>query len=56
MVKCTFCGENIKPGTGMMYVKSDATIMYFCGSKCEKNTLKLKRKAHLVKWSGRYKK
>ena len=39
----------------MMYVQADAKILYFCGKKCEKNTLKLKRKPYQVKWSGRYK-
>jgi len=56
MVKCTFCGEILKPGTGKMYVKADAKILYFCNSKCEKNMLKLKRKPYNVRWSKSYKK
>ena len=56
MVKCTFCGEILKPGTGKMFVKKDAKILYFCSKKCEKNMLKLKRKPYNIKWSGRYKK
>ncbi len=50
MVKCSFCGDSIKPGTGKMYVKKDGKIFYFCSMKCEKNLLKLKRKPHLTKW------
>ncbi|ADP77250.1 LSU ribosomal protein L24E [Methanothermus fervidus DSM 2088] len=47
---CSFCGEKIKPGTGKMFVKRDGTIYFFCGSKCEKNMLKLGRKPRKVKW------
>ncbi|MBW2989352.1 50S ribosomal protein L24e [Candidatus Woesearchaeota archaeon] len=56
MVKCTFCGEVLKPGTGKMYVKTDAKILYFCSGKCEKNMLKLKRKPYNARWSGRFQK
>ena len=56
MVKCTFCGEVMKEGTGKMYVQKDAKVLYFCNSKCEKNMLKLKRKSYNVRWSGKYKK
>ncbi len=56
MVKCTFCGDILKTGTGKMYVQKDAKILYFCSSKCEKNQLKLKRKAIKTKWTKRYEK
>ena len=56
MVKCTFCGNMIKRGTGKIYVQKDAKILYFCSSKCEKNMLKLRRKAITTRWSSRYEK
>jgi len=56
MVKCTFCGIVINPGTGKMFVQKDGKALYFCSSKCEKNMLKLKRKPITTKWSGRYEK
>ncbi|MBL7054415.1 50S ribosomal protein L24e [Candidatus Woesearchaeota archaeon] len=56
MPKCTFCGIVIEQGTGKMYVKKDGKLFYFCSSKCEKNTLKMKRKPIKTKWSGRYEK
>lgn len=34
---CTFCGSEIEPGTGIMFVKNDGEILRFCSSKCEKN-------------------
>lgn len=54
MAKCDFCGNVLKPGTGKMYVKSDGKVHYFCSSKCEKNRLKLKRRAKNLKWTKKY--
>jgi len=50
-MKCSFCNREIEKGTGKMYVKKDGKIFYFCSSKCEKNHLKLKRKARDIKWT-----
>ena len=55
MVKCSFSGEEIEPGTGVMYVKKDGKIMYFKNSKCMKNALKLKKKFLETRWSKKYK-
>ncbi len=55
-MKCSFCRENIEPGTGLMFVKSDGKIFYFCSSKCEKNMLKLRREPKDVKWVSKKKK
>lgn len=52
---CTFCGNDIEPGTGMLYVKKDGTTWYFCSSKCQKNHIKLKRIPSKVKWTAKYK-
>jgi len=54
MVKCTFCGETIEPGTGKIFVFKDGKTANFCSTKCEKNQLKLKRKAIRTKWSSRF--
>ncbi|MDI6916285.1 MAG: 50S ribosomal protein L24e [Thermoplasmatales archaeon] len=53
MRKCSFCGDDIEPGTGKMFVRKDATVLLFCSSKCEKNMLKLKRNPRRRKWSRR---
>jgi len=47
-MKCSFCNSNVEAGTGVMFVKNDGKIFYFCSKKCEKNMLKLKRE-HVVK-------
>lgn len=49
-MKCSFCNQELKPGTGVMFVRNDGKIFYFCSSKCEKNMLKLGRKGSKVKW------
>ncbi len=54
--KCTFCGNEIEPGTGLMYVKKDGTIFYFCSGKCRKNMLKLGRDPKKFKWTKFYRK
>ena len=53
-MKCAFCGKEIPKGTGIMYVKADGKILYFCGSKCKKNYLQLKRDPRKYKWSKYY--
>ena len=55
MAKCTFCGNNIEPGTGKIYVQKDAKVLYFCSNKCEKNHIKLGRKFLDTKWSKKFK-
>lgn len=52
---CSFCGGNINPGKGMMYVKNDGTVLYFCSSKCEKNMLDLGRKPEDLEWTEKSK-
>lgn len=54
MAKCSFCGNPIERGTGKMYVEKDGKILYFCSTKCEKNLLKLGRKARNEKWTKNY--
>lgn len=56
MPKCSFCGREIPKGTGKIYVKKDGKILYFDRMKCEKNMLKLKRKARTTKWTEFYEK
>ncbi len=53
--KCSFCGGRVEPGKGLMFVKRDGAVSFFCSSKCERN-MKLGRKPHRVKWTERYRK
>ncbi len=51
MVSCSFCGKEIVPGTGKLYIKKDGKVLHFCSTKCEKNMLKLGRKPREHKWT-----
>ena len=51
---CTFCGNEIEPGTGMMFVKTDGTVFRFCRSKCRKNLLGLKRTPRRTQWTQQF--
>ncbi|MCI2415516.1 MAG: 50S ribosomal protein L24e [Candidatus Aramenus sp.] len=51
---CSFCGVTIVPGTGIMYVKNDGTILWFCSSKCRKYMLKYHKDAKRLKWTTSY--
>ena len=48
--RCSFCREDIEPGTGKMFVKKDGNVLQFCSRKCEKNMLELKRSPRKVGW------
>ena len=52
--KCVFCGKGYPPARGLMYVKNDGTIMYFCSSKCRKSVLNLGRDSRRLKWTVFY--
>ena len=51
---CSFSGQEIEPGTGLMYIRRDGTVLWFKDSKTKKNALKLKRNARKVKWTRHY--
>jgi large subunit ribosomal protein L24e len=53
-MECSFCGRNIEKGTETVYVTNKGKASYFCSRKCEKNILKLGRKARKVKWTEDY--
>ncbi len=55
-MKCSFCGNEIRKGTGKIFAKKDGTVHSFCSGKCEKNMLKLKRKPHATKWTKAFEK
>ena len=48
---CTFCGSEIEPGTGRMYVKKDGVVYNFCTSKCYKNLVILGRVPRRTTWT-----
>jgi large subunit ribosomal protein L24e len=47
---CDFCGDDIEPGTGTMFVKTDGSTVHFCSAKCEKNA-DLGREPRDLEWT-----
>ncbi|MWG33078.1 50S ribosomal protein L24e [Halomarina oriensis] len=47
---CDYTGEEIEPGTGVMYVKNDGSVLHFVNSKAEKNYL-MGREARDLEWT-----
>jgi len=48
---CSFCNNQVAKGTGLVYVKKDGTLYYFCSSKCRKGSLNLGREGRRQKWT-----
>ena len=48
---CSFCGNDVEPRAGKMFVRRDGTVFFFCSSKCEKNLLDLGRVPRTVRWT-----
>ena len=53
---CSFCGNDIEPGTGKLYIKKDGTKLNFCSNKCQKNMVGLKRVNRNVRWTTHFEK
>lgn len=51
---CTFCGTEIEPGTGRMFIKKDGVVYNFCTSKCFKNLVILGRVPRRTTWTQYY--
>lgn len=50
---CSYCGKEILPGTGIMYVLNDGKILYFCSKKCLRY-YEMKRDNRKYKWTKFY--
>jgi len=48
--ECDYCGDDIEPGTGTMFVRKDGSTVHFCSSKCENNA-DLGREARNLEWT-----
>jgi large subunit ribosomal protein L24e len=51
---CTFCGEHISAGHGIMLVRNDGQVQWTCSSKCKKNLRVLRRDPRKLKWTTKY--
>jgi large subunit ribosomal protein L24e len=54
--KCSFCGRDMPPGTGLKYIKNDGSVLWFCSKKCRVSMLEHKRDPRKYKWTEKYRK
>ena len=54
MSKCSFCGNEIEKGTGMIFVQKIGKVLHFCSSKCERNR-DLGRTPRHTRWTQEFK-
>jgi large subunit ribosomal protein L24e len=47
---CAFCGRPIPPGTGIMYIRADGTVLRFCSRKCFVSLVKYGRDPRRQAW------
>ena len=50
-MKCVFCGKDEESFKGTHLVTNEGNVLYYCSSKCRKNSLKLKRDRRKVRWT-----
>jgi large subunit ribosomal protein L24e len=48
--ECDYCGSDIEPGTGTMFVRTDGETIHYCSTKCESNA-NLGREARDQEWT-----
>jgi large subunit ribosomal protein L24e len=48
--ECDYCGDDIEPGTGTMFVRTNGTTIHYCSGKCEKNA-DLGREPRDLEWT-----
>ncbi|MCL4332362.1 MAG: 50S ribosomal protein L24e [Candidatus Thermoplasmatota archaeon] len=52
--KCNFCGSEIEPGSGSVFVRKDGNLLNFCSRKCRVNALTLRRVSRRSRWTAEY--
>lgn len=51
---CSFCGQALEPGTGLMFIKKDGSVYYFDRKRCKRSLLDFGRLARRIKWTKHY--
>ncbi len=55
MARCSFCGNDIEKGTGLIFVEKVGKVLYYCSTKCERN-VKLGRVPRHTRWTREFRK
>ncbi|CAI9830744.1 MAG: 50S ribosomal protein L24e [Nitrosopumilus sp.] len=51
---CSFCGRPVPKGSGTMLARNDGAVLWFCSSKCKKNSQSLRRDPRKLKWTAKH--
>ncbi|MET1128755.1 MAG: 50S ribosomal protein L24e [Thermoproteota archaeon] len=51
--ECSYCGHEIEPGTGLMYVLNNGSVLWFCSRKCF-TFWRRKTDPRRLKWTKKY--
>lgn len=51
---CSFCGQTIPRGTGLLFARKTGQVYSFCSRKCEHNLLHLNRQARNTRWTKEF--
>jgi len=43
-MKCAYCSKEIEPGTGIMFVRKNGQIKYYCSNRCYRQDVLHKKK------------
>ncbi len=49
--RCAFCGREFPHGVGMLYVKRDGSMLWFCSRKCRVYMVEQKKDLRKLKWT-----
>jgi large subunit ribosomal protein L24e len=52
--QCSFCGREFLHGEGLLYVRKDGIIQWFCSRKCRIYMLVHKKDPRKLKWTKYY--
>jgi large subunit ribosomal protein L24e len=51
MHRCAFCGREFPHGVGMLYVKRDGSMLWFCSKKCRVYMVEQRKDPRKLKWA-----
>ncbi len=52
--ECSYCANDIEPGTGTTFIRKNGQVVRFCSRKCRRSLLDFKRDPRKFKWTKRY--
>jgi len=52
MHRCAFCGREFPHGIGMLYVKRDGSMLWFCSRKCRVYMVEQRKDPRRLRWTA----